>query len=248
MSETKIIGIDCATVDAKVGLALALVRNGECQVRIAQACSNERAVVEIVAEWLSESTRTLIALDAPLGWPATLGTALVCHQAGEPLDLPANDLFRRATDRFIKARLGKQSLDVGADRIARTAHTAVNLLADLRRRTGHSISLAWEPDFPDWIAAIEVYPAATLIAHGIPAVAYKKADGNVARSLILERLGRLLTLPADQSAMERNADALDACLCLLAGYDFLNGDALPPEDLETDRKEGWIWAGPSPAG
>jgi hypothetical protein len=76
-----------------------------------------------------------------------------------------NELFRRATDDDIKLRLGKRPLDVGADRIARTAAAALKLLDRLRRETGRPIPLAWTPDEdPTW-RAIEVYPVATRIAH-----------------------------------------------------------------------------------
>jgi hypothetical protein len=46
---------------------------------------------------------------------------------------------------FIKEKIGKQSLDVGADRIARTAYSALELLDRLRQMLGHDIKLAWEP-------------------------------------------------------------------------------------------------------
>src|SRR5437016_7332440 len=41
-------------------------------------------------------------------------------------------MFRRVTDDVIYERLGKRPLDVGADRIARTAHAALRFLEELR--------------------------------------------------------------------------------------------------------------------
>jgi hypothetical protein len=157
------------------------------------------------------------------------------------LTVSANDLFRRATDRFVKARLGKQSLDVGADRIARTAHAALKLLADVRQRAGLPIPMAWSPSYSERVAAIEVYPAATLIANGIPDTGYKKKDKIAERKAILGDLERILQLPDDRAAMELSADALDAAVCVLAGLDFLRGDAYKPEDPELAKHEGWIW-------
>lgn len=57
-----------------------------------------------------------------MGWPANMGQVLYNHNTGQLIDVHSNDLFRRETDKFIKKNLRKQPLDVGADRIARTAH------------------------------------------------------------------------------------------------------------------------------
>ena len=38
-----------------------------------------------------------------------------------------------------------------------------------------------------------------------------------------------------------DADQLDAAVCVLAAADFLADRAVPPGDLATARKEGWIW-------
>ena len=43
------------------------------------------------------------------------------------------------------------------------------------------------------------------------------------------------------AAATENADAFDAMLCVLAGQDFLSGRAMPPDNLELARQEGWIW-------
>jgi hypothetical protein len=63
----------------------------------------------------------LDAIDAPLGWPKPLAETLIDHRAGMPIETPANAMFRRTTDLFIQRKLKKTPLDVGADRIARTA-------------------------------------------------------------------------------------------------------------------------------
>src|SRR5262245_11443444 len=102
MDETSIIGIDCATEDSKIGLSRAILRDGRCVIQFAGPCPSERKVAEEVADWLFRSARTLIAFDAPLGWPQPLGKALAAHRAGEPLESLAHHLFRRATDRFVK--------------------------------------------------------------------------------------------------------------------------------------------------
>jgi len=245
MDQITIIGIDCSADPAKVGLSMAVEEGADrCVVRSAMACSSEREVVEKIVSWLAGTAKALIAFDAPLGWPRPMGTALAAHRAGQLLAVAANDLFRRATDRVVKEHLGKQSLDVGADRIARTAHSALRLLANLRRETALAIPLAWEPTYSDRVAAVEVYPAATLITHGIPDTGYKKNEKIEARKAIIGSLERIIQLPADRGAMEQSSDPLDAVICVLAGHDFLRGKALhpkEPEEIELARHEGWIW-------
>jgi len=60
---------------------------------------------------------------------------------------------------------------------------ALDLLARLRRATGQPIPLAWAADTPELPAAIEVYPAGTLVAHGRPAHG-KRKPGSEARAAI----------------------------------------------------------------
>lgn len=72
---------------------------------------------------------TVLCVDSPLGWPADLGEQLISHVAGAELFGEPNELFRRLTDRDIHRRLKKTPLDVGADRIARTAHRTLARLA-----------------------------------------------------------------------------------------------------------------------
>ena len=133
--------------------------------------------------------------------------------------------------------------DVGADRIARTAHAALQLLQELRAITRRPIPLAWVPRFKD-VAAIEVYPAATLTAYRIQASGYKRADQASARVEMIEALRDHLRLPADVSPMRERADVLDAAVCVLAAADFMNDRVVYPEDDVLAAQEGWIWFRP----
>ena len=153
----------------------------------------------------------------------------------------ANNLFRRHTDQEIKRRLGKQPLDVGAHRIARTAHAALRLLAEVRELAGLPIPLAWEPGFDTKAAAIEVYPAATLQSLG-PASGGDKAKGDAAkRKPIVAGLTDRVDLADRRPGLVENADVMDAAVCVVAGAEFLDGRAVAPLDRDVTLVEGWIW-------
>jgi predicted RNase H-like nuclease len=236
-----IIGVDCATQDKNIGVACGQLTVSRLEVLEVYVGDRAGSVLEYLVNSCVREGPTLLALDAPLGWPAALGPALVGHAAGDYIPIKANTLFRRRTDACIKKKLDRQSLDVGADRIARTAHSALRILNALAERLSTRIPLAWNPQI-NRIAAIEVYPAATLAAYGIPARGYKEPDAKSARKGILDSLQKLLTIQCSTDSMLGDADALDAAVCVLAGADFLRGDAHPPDDAELAAKEGWIWS------
>lgn len=236
-----IVGVDCATDPTKVGLALGTFSGAQTTLEQVRLGSRVDGPAEIIVEWVQHrGTPVLLALDAPLGWPGPLAGVLANHYAGADLDAEAHDLFRRATDRFIKQRIGRQPLDVGADRIARTAHAALTLLGNLRQRLNEPIPLAWNSNILG-TAAIEVYPAATLSAHEISALGYKQAQGIAARERVLRAVGARLKLSVDLETMKQNADALDAGICVLAAHDFLTGQAFSPPEPRRAEREGWIW-------
>ncbi len=237
-----VVGIDCATDVKKVGVALADCDADRCALLAVELGQSRELLARRIATWLPSSGPALLALDAPLGWPASLGPALVQHVAGEPIAESPNLLFRRGTDRFIKTEIGKQSLDVGADRIARTARAALLLLDQVRELTSHPIPLAWSPEIHDDPAAIEVYPAATLTAHGLRASGYKKPSDETERAEILQGMSERVEIGTNlRDLLRSNADALDAVVCVLAGSDFLRGRAFPPPNLDEAKREGWIW-------
>jgi len=229
--KTALLGIDCATKPRKTGLALGELHGGVVHIlRCATGTSREPPAM-IATDWLRHYDEALIALDAPLGWPRALGTCLIGHRAGLPIQAEADQLFRRSTDVAIKQRMVKQPLEVGANLIARTAVAALTLLDQIRHSTGRPIPLAWAHEETERWRAIEVYPAATRIGHGAPDV-----GGS------LEGLGELLDCSAALPALMQSKDAVDAAVCALAAADFLLGRSIPPPDHETALVEGWIWA------
>jgi predicted RNase H-like nuclease len=240
----RVIGLDCATEDSRIGLARADVEAGAYHVEEMGVCSSARPVVSVLGEWLNGQDHVLLAVDAPLGWPVGLAGSLRRHRAGDAISVPANEMFRRDSDRFIQREIGKTPLDVGADRIARTAHAALRILAEVRQLTQRPIPLLWNPDSLNGVAAIEVYPAATLTVHAFRSNGYKGASQSAEREEIINSLRNVLALPDDTSRMISYADALDAVVCILAAKDFLEGKAMPPLDAAVAAREGWIWCAP----
>ena len=123
-----LIGIDCATQSKNIGLARGHYAYGKAQIDEVIIDSRNISIADTIVEWISNAQNVLIAMDAPLGWPNNLGKELHNHEAGNYIPIERNQFFRRSTDKFIKSKIGKQPLDVGADRIARTAHAALSLL------------------------------------------------------------------------------------------------------------------------
>lgn len=238
----RLIGIDCAADPRNVGFALGELDGRKPRLLAASSGRLEPAIGTTIAAWIGEHRPVLLALDAPLGWPAALGTALAGHAAGDFLAVEPNRLFRRYTDEAVKRALGRQPLDVGAERIARTAHAALALLEELRTVLDAPIPLAWRPALDDTVSAIEVYPAGTLTALGLPASSYKKPGQRARRRALLRSLGRQMAVPAKLAGtLMADANVLDAALCVLAGADFVRGAALAPRHPARARKEGWIW-------
>jgi len=236
-----IIGIDCATNPADVGIAFGRFCNGHTVVERIQQGSHRQKPADIVVSWLKgQDAPALLALDAPLGWPNSMAEELSVHNAGKKFTSFAHNLFRRTTDIFIKEKIGKQSLDVGADRIARTAYSALELLDSLSQMLGHDIELAWEPRI-NGIKVIEVYPAATLIAHGIDTQGYKSPSGKEGRLRVIADLKFCLKVSGEIPSIEKRSDSVDAIACVLAGQDFLSGLAFQPPVDAPVVKEGWIW-------
>lgn len=241
----RLVGIDCAVQPNKVGVALGELKGERCRLLEARRCGANDLPADVVYAWNSAAPISLLALDAPLGWPHALAEHLEDHIAGGPLAAEPHALFRRATDTNVYQRLRKHPLDVGANFIARTAKAALDIIDELRQRTGEPIPLAWAAETPQAMAAIEVYPAATLRTHNLPLVDYKKTDQRAARQKMLDALPEWFDASAVVEASLDSADVLDSVLCVLAAVDFCDGRAIgPPSELvSVAKKEGWIWVG-----
>lgn len=237
-----VVGVDCATQEERTGLSYGVLDdNGVLELRRVTLGTAGESAPATVAGWIASAAQYVVALDAPLGWPEALGAHLVQHRAGEPLAAPPERLFRRETDRFLHAQLGKHPPEVGADRVARTARAALAFLEQVSSAAGAPLPLAWEPGASS--GAIEVYPAATLLSRGISPGGYRGATaaGRKARAAIFDRLQRELRTAISRDLLVDDDDLLDAVLCAVGAADFARGEALAPPDRSTAQREGWIW-------
>lgn len=171
IQQIKIIGVDCAVKAKDIGIAPGRVIGGVLKVESIEVGAPDPAVA--LSNLLSKDGPTLLALDSPLGWPEALGEMLFGHSASHPVRDDANMLFRRETDRFVRRKIGKQPLEVGADRIARTAVASLKLLDAVSAQVGTAVPLAWDADAIDQVSCIEVYPVATLESYGHSSRGYK---------------------------------------------------------------------------
>lgn len=261
----RIIGIDCATDPKKVGVAwgdYSAVASGRGHMAIEGVAERSSAtaeqgwteIVKRIGQFARDCDPVLLALDAPLGWPIAMGTSLVEHSAGSPLRVEPDRMFQRETDRLIEEKIGKKPLEVGANLIARTAHSALQRLDQIRVELDCATPLAWDRAQMAGSQAIEVYPAATLLAHGLSDAGYKgsKAKHRRRRERLTAQLAknRLLGgITGDvRLRMEGTDHDLDAVVCCLAAADFLRGDVIRPEpdQLPVAKSEGWIWVKPRP--
>jgi len=189
---------------------------------------------------LASDRPILVAIEPPLGWPEPLAGALAGHRTGEPLPLESAIGFARETDRFVREQTGLKPLDVGADRIARTAEAALSLIEALRNLTGQALPLLSGAENPENGGLVEVYPAATLKQRGLPRRGYKKPHATRERGVIADGISGDLNLSRCRQACIDSEHCLDAALCVLTAVDFLNGKcAVPFSNLM--RQEGWIW-------
>lgn len=88
-----------------------------------------------------------------------------------------------------------------------------------------------------------MYPAATIISHGLSGTGYKgsKPENINARRKLFDSLSSNIKFSVPPNFLIENGDAFDAFVCVLAGVDFIEGKCCPPQSLKTAYQEGWIW-------
>lgn len=105
----RVVGVDCATEAAEVGLAAGHVDDHGVLAlddveRGTGGGSLAKALASRIRDLLGESPCAVLALDAPLGWPRPLAEALVAHRAGMRLGAggEAGRYFHRRTDDVVR--------------------------------------------------------------------------------------------------------------------------------------------------
>ena len=242
-TSTDIIGIAAATEPRRTGCALAHLREGGTLVveRVALG-DDDPEPATVIAHWLAGTGRALVTVGAPLGWPLGLTSQMVAHQAGKRVHQSPEQLLRRLTDDVLHREYGIRPREVGAERIGRTAVSALDLLSELRARVGSEIPLAWDPGGWAGFAAIEVCPAATFASLGMRARGYKR-NQSIRQGLLrwLEHEGHLSLSDALQpDEIVASEHVFDAVLCAVAGGHFLLGQCRVVIEPEIARKEGWV--------
>lgn len=232
-----IVGVDYSKDIKKRGLSIASIKENKLVFEYIGLYSES-----IINNVFRESGVKLMAIDAPLGWPISLSENLINHKAGNFIAEDSNRMFRRETDRIVKEVTDKQSLDVGADKIARTAHGALETIQEIRKKFEIDLPITWNYECIDESSVIEVYPAVTLKQGGIRFEGYKKKVNIDERREIADRLLNVCNFSNEQRELAINDDnILDSIVCVLAGFDFINGKCLEPLNIDLAQKEGWIW-------
>lgn len=242
MSAVRILGIDLSS-QAKNTAAWTLLADG--QNVVPRECifpADDDRLNRLIED------AEVIGIDVPFGWPTPFLRAvrsLPDWPTGTWAEL--RDGFRlRETDRAVHAVIRQiQPLSVSSDRIALPAMRAMGLLN--RWKVVDRSGLV-ETD-GRWF--VEVYPAATLHAWGLPSRGYKHVDSNRRAAAAEKRREILAGLRmrfgwGDDSIVLKAAEASDHSLdALVAGLTALlahQGNTLRPteEQVVAAKTEGWI--------
>ena len=251
-----IIGWDAA-VDPR-NTALSLVRyhvaRGTAHVVAHATPRTHDEQITTAEEWMRGDAPTLLCVDSPLGWPRQMAPMLSGHGAGAGIPATADELFRRFTDIDVRHRVGKTPLDVGADRIARTALATLNAIESIRALTARRIEAvidAVDPRAnPHVVPLLESYPAGWFASEGIGTRGYRPTNALNQRGDLLHQVeqrlqadGISITYGVERASLVDRADDLDALVCTLNGIDYVSGRCPAPSRDVQDiaRSEGWIW-------
>ncbi len=159
---------------------------------------------------------SVVAIDAPFGWPRAWAASVGRHKPGRPFTAegtPAS-ITRRATDTWVAENVGIYPLSVAANLIGATAIRSARLI----HRLGLPIDTG---KFVVPPVVTEVYPAAALRRWRLSHNLYKGRQLSAARTLLIDALiaaGLPVRMAGDhRAAVQSSDDALDALLCALIG-------------------------------
>ncbi|MGH2743127.1 MAG: DUF429 domain-containing protein [Thermoleophilaceae bacterium] len=185
---------------------------------------------------------SMVAIDAPFGWPrAYVGALAEWSSARSWPSVGREQLRYRATDLHVQRHTGIWPLSPSSDRIAVCAWRCAALLADWGVR---------DPLGGD--GAVEAYPAAALRCWGLPWRGYKaqapqarRRTADVRAQIIadLRRECRWLALTEAQWAgCQDSHDMLDAVICALVARAAVLKATVDPNAAAARHaaREGWI--------
>ncbi|MGH2556547.1 MAG: DUF429 domain-containing protein [Actinomycetota bacterium] len=232
------VGIDVAAQARSTGACAVVWESGGAKIIHVEAGVNDRRLLDL----LSSEDAQRIGVDVPLGWPTAFVDALARHHRGEPwgdLEDPpkGKTLTHRATDRWVheQADLNFWPLSVSTDRIAYSAMRMARLLGQL----GYS-------DRSGEGRVVEVYPAAALKSWGLRPRQYKRAEGRLNLSRLLQQLREIAPwLEADDAIWDRlegDENQFDALICALVARAVARRECrpIPPQHRAQASVEGWI--------
>jgi hypothetical protein len=274
------IGLDMAAQEQKWGLSL-ITLDKTCSAGALQLLLPHRAAIEgfsrhcpmkpstdylqgILAGLLERNIPTALAVDVPLGWPASHSqfTKNWAAISGSHADvIPARDDFEyRKTDLSLRVELRKHDpgaslFAVGADKIASAAFVWARVrthLSDLI--TACDVGFGSKP--PDTIVLFETYPAAFVRLNYPEWIEYKTGENSGKRSdtnrsakelrngleerllddyhLDVAKCRPHLDLACDSPP----SDAFDGVLSALCAWDYLKfrSSGLPPVTMSTPQQ------------
>lgn len=237
----RILGIDLAAQPRNTGLVelFATVEDGRWRAAVPDDVGTDEHLVDL-------GTRAdLVGVDAPLGWPIDFVQAVRAHEAREPWPGTANrrTLTHRRTDDVVRDHGRGNPMSASADLLGHVAMRCALLQRDWAKRWG-------APAPRDGSGRlVEVYPAASLRAWGLPERGYKGPSGESgrARATIVDGLADAtepwLDVTSVRSACIDSDHVLDALVAALSALATHVGASHGPESVEDHHcavLEGWI--------
>jgi predicted nuclease with RNAse H fold len=233
----KLVGIDLSTNPRDCGIC---IFEGNTVVHVGWG----KAAFEH-PDWLVShcSGSEVVAVDAPFGWPELFVAALADYEVGAALERDRKRYRYRTTDVWITENLPKKllrnvrppiPLSVSTDKLGATAMVGTILLAALADEFLISPHKGGKPR-----SVIEVYPAVSLWAWGLP-----HRDLDAAATLeTLQAAFHLVISEADKHRLLGSRHCLDALVAALTAREYAGHNTFdPPEHIPDDtlKVEGWI--------
>ena len=278
LTNARVIGIDCAADPENIAIASATKAGTRLTInRVFLGSSTDgtrpdrlRHLATAISGLVSTQMPTLLALDAPLGWPVAMRRVLAAGAVGPVPDIPedTNLFFRRSTDRFVARTTGRTPQSVGASLVTHLMPTALRLIGLIAEKCGGRTSmgrtaLTQDNSFSENVHFIEVYPALAgplfLGSQSQRPASWREADKKLKETKEGKwedtekqlrkhlRINFVLDDDVDTDSKRFRDHGLDAILCAWIGFRFLQGECVSPPSTGTkinagDRaREGWIW-------